>query len=504
VSQALASAERSHGQTPFTYYAGTQPRQTSARELYGDGLSCAGALFNHGIRQGDVVAIQLPAWYETTLLYQALAHLGAVILPIIHIYGPTEVEFILRQSKAKALITPDFWRKIDYVERCQRYGSLPDLELLVVIGENVPAHCISWKSVQEAAIGDLLPAQPSPSDVCALLYTSGTTSEPKGAQHTHNTLLAEWYGPNYTNRGLYLSGLPAGHFAGFSYIMRSLINGVPTIFVDHWNADFATQLIHKYRIKHGGGTPVFLLTMLEAAERSALSLDSLESFNLGGAGVTPAHVRMTDEHGFPSGRVYGSTEHPTVTYADGTMPIEKRAFTDGRIDRGNEVRIVDDGGDDLPVGVEGEIVTIGPELFVGYSDPELDRQSFLPGGWYKTGDIGRLDEDDFLTVTDRKKDIIIRGGENISSKEVEDVLSRHPAVREASVTAMPDETYGEKVCAFVILKQHASLCLEDVTRHFVESGVARQKTPEHLEVVRELPRTPAGKVKKFELRRLLG
>jgi len=272
------------------------------------------------------------------------------------------------------------------------------------------------------------------------------------------------------------------------------------VFLDQWDAQFAAELVQRHRIKAGGGTPIFLFSLIEMAAKHGFDISSLESFSLGGQGMTPDLVQLADSQGFPGARVYGSTEHPTVTSFDPELPFEKRAHTDGRLDEGNEVRIVDDAGRDLPFGREGEILTRGPEMFVGYLDADLDRDSFVAGGWLKSGDIGRLDAEGFLTITDRKKDIIIRGGENISSVEVEETLARHPAVRAAAAVAMPDRIYGEKVCVCVELHPGQSITMGDVREHFARSGLAKQKTPERLEILPELPRNASGKVKKNELR----
>jgi acyl-CoA synthetase (AMP-forming)/AMP-acid ligase II len=182
------------------------------------------------------------------------------------------------------------------------------------------------------------------------------------------------------------------------------------------------------------------------------------------------------------------------------MPLEQRAQTDGRLQPGTEVRIVDELERELPMGRDGEILVRGPELFIGYTDAALNAQAFTSDGWFRTGDIGLLDAANCLTLTDRKKDIVIRGGENISSQEVERVLATHPAVQDVAVVAQPDARHGEKVCAFVVLKRGGTLALADVQQHFAAAGVARQKTPEGLHVVEELPRTASGKVKKSELR----
>ncbi len=173
------------------------------------------------------------------------------------------------------------------------------------------------------------------------------------------------------------------------------------------------------------------------------------------------------------------------------------------MDPGNEVRIVDDEGRDLPAGADGEIVSRGPEQFLGYLASELDADAYFPGGWLRSGDVGHLDEDGYLTVTGRKKDIIVRGGEKISAKEVEDVLLSHPAVAEAAVVGAPDPRYGERACAFVVLRPGASLDLADIRLHFAGAGLARQKTPERLVITDALPRTASGKVQKAALRAAL-
>jgi acyl-CoA synthetase (AMP-forming)/AMP-acid ligase II len=270
--------------------------------------------------------------------------------------------------------------------------------------------------------------------------------------------------------------------------------------MDTWDPGAGAHLIEEYQLNSTSGAPVFLSTLLDAAERDGRDLSSIESYMTGAAAVPPALVERADRAGVPSYRCYGSSEHPTITSSFPTDPLDKRALTDGCLLPHNEIRIVDDDGKDVLAGTPGEIACRGPELFVGYSDEALNVASFLPGGWFLTGDIGIVDEEGYLTITDRKKDVIIRGGENIASKEVEDVLSRHPAVDDVAVVAEPDERLGERVCAFVTLRESAELSLETVQRHFAEAGVARQKTPARLEIVEAFPRTAAGKIKKFELR----
>jgi len=339
--------------------------------------------------------------------------------------------------------------------------------------------------------------------MCLLLYTSGTTSEPKGVRHTHNTVRAEWGIPFLTTDGPYLSPFPAGHIAGFNFLLRPIICGIPMILLDHWYPALAARLIEELRVKESGGTPFFLQTLLEAARRDSRDLSSLEFFGIGATVVTPDMVRFVDENLCPAGRIYGLTEHSTVTRSDRTLTFEKRGHTDGKIQPGTEILIVDEEGCECPSGMDGEILIRGPETFVGYHNPELDDAAFAPGGWFRTGDIGRVDAEGYLSITDRKKDIIIRAGENISSREVEAVIALHPAVAETVVVAKADHQYGERTCAFTILRPGLGLDLAELRRHCEEAGLARFKIPEFLEIVSDLPRTAAGKIRKAELRAAL-
>jgi non-ribosomal peptide synthetase component E (peptide arylation enzyme) len=211
-------------------------------------------------------------------------------------------------------------------------------------------------------------------------------------------------------------------------------------------------------------------------------------------------VERADRLGWRVGRCYGATEQPSITGCSSSDPLQKRAETDGRPLGENQIRIVDEDGNDVATGMEGEIVSAGPEQFIGYTDGPLNRDAFTPDGWFRTGDVGRLDTDGYLTITDRRKDIIIRGGENISSQEVENILLRHPAVSDVAVVAMPDAAYGERVCAFIVTRAGSQVDLAAVREHFVNANIARHKTPEFIRVVSDLPRTAAGKVKKAALR----
>ncbi|MCW2580844.1 MAG: fadK 4 [Blastococcus sp.] len=483
-------------------------RETTLGDLVAESERVAGALQGQGVRPGDVVAVQLGSTYEGAVTQAAVGLCGAVLLPIVQIYGPRELSFILRQSGAVALVLPETFRGREHAGALFRgMAQPPGLRTVVVVGNAVPAEI-------EGAIpfGDLTGRLAGPFAAPALdrdaramlVYTSGTTSDPKGVQHSHRSLLAEVFsGAVRRDPGLrQLAIFPAGHVAGLLGLLRVLVHGTPTVVLETWDPARAARLVDEHRLTYGVGAPVQLIGLLDEQARGTATLATLREFMTGAAGVPPALIMRAQAAGLTAYRCYGSSEHPTISTGTIADPLEKRANTDGRIIAGTEVRIVDEEGNDVPAGTEGEIASRGGELFLGYTDPELDAAAFLPGRWFRTGDIGRLDADGYLTITDRKKDIIIRGGENISSKQVEDVLAEHPAVLDAAVVGLPDPLMGERVCAVVVLRPGEQLGLEEVRRHFAGSGLARQKTPERVEVVDTLPRTPAGKIQKFQLRRL--
>ena len=517
---ALREGMERFGDTPLIFHSHVRPESLTVREGWEQSERMASALHALGLRHGDRFAIMLPTWWDATLAYLAGLKLGLAIIPIVAIYGGRELGFILRQTQAKALLLPAQWRGHDYLERLADAGDLPDLDHLLVIGEPRPDGAVNWDDLRAHQGSDYPTADIDADDICCIIYTSGTTSDPKGVKHSHNTLLCDSNAvraglppammmapapppaPGTPPPGPALNVFPAGHIASFLAMLRPFINGGAAIYMDQWVPAEALELIARHRVSASTGTPIFLSSLLKLAEEKGADISSLTSFALGASAVTPENIRWTDRLGFPSGRVYGMTEHTVVSSSAGES-FDKRAYTDGRITERNEVRIVDDDGNDLPLGQAGEVATRGPRLFLGYVDSRLDADAFLPGGWYRSGDIGRLDADGFLTITDRKKDIIIRGGENISAKEVEDVLATMPQIWEAAVTAMPDKDMGEKVCAFVVLRDGQSIDLDAVRAHFAASGIARQKTPERVIALTELPRTPSGKVRKVDLRQQL-
>jgi cyclohexanecarboxylate-CoA ligase len=274
--------------------------------------------------------------------------------------------------------------------------------------------------------------------------------------------------------------------------------------MDRWSARAAAALIEEHRITASAGTPFFLSTLLDEAESSGRDISSLERFLCGAAAVPPGLVARSEAAGIVTWRTYGSTEHPAISSGGPADPADKRRLTDGRVSPGNEVRLLGQNGEDVPPGQDGEIVSRGPKQFLGYQDRAADVGAFVDATWFRTGDLGHFDEQGYLVVTDRVKDIIIRGGENISAREVEEVLARHPAVGEVAVCAAPDDVWGEVVCAVVVPRGGAAVpTVRELQRTALSAGLATHKLPSRVVVVDALPRTPAGKVRKRDLRPLL-
>ncbi|WP_232016884.1 AMP-binding protein [Gordonia insulae] len=474
---------------------------TTVGEIRTTAQRVAAGLRAHGVRPGDAVAVQLANRIEASVAYAAVLMAGAVLVPIVHIYGPNEVRFILDQSEAVMVIQPDRWRTTDFSARVETYVELPSLRHVVTVGDQVPAGAVPWRDLSSSA--DYIRPTVHADDIALLVYTSGTTSAPKGVQHSHNSLLAEVRSepgaPGGRKDAVQLVSFPPGHIAGVSNVLRPLLHGRSAVYLESWDAAVAAEMISRYRVTSTSGTPFHLAGLLDIAGVET-SLRTLTNFLVGAAAVPEALVRRAEAAGIATFRSYGSTEHPTATSGHAGESVAARLGTDGAPMAGVRIRIIDSDGMEVPVGVDGEVVLQGPDQFVGYRDARLNADVFTADGWMRTGDLGHLDGDGRLTITDRIKDVVIRAGETISSSQVEDVIAGHPAVAEAAVVAAPDPRYGEVVGAVVVLEPGAGLTLDELRAHFDSSGMARQKNPERLAVVDALPRTALGKVRKSDLR----
>jgi len=483
----------------------------SAARLDADALALAAEFVALGLEPGDVISFQLPNWSEALVINAAAALTGLVCNPLVPIYRDAEVRFMLADSGSKLLFIPAIFRNYDYLSMSDRLrGELPALRDVVLVGDSIHGRTHLSDMISRGAARDQSLPPFDPNAVKLRIYTSGTTGPAKAVLHSSNTLMAEidaviayW---RLTVPDVMLMPSPVTHITGYLYALElPLVSGLPVVLMERWNADIALDLIDLHRATITIGATPFLQELVEAAEAQHRHLPSLRLFACGGAPVAPALIYRTHValQRCVACRVYGSTEAPTITLGVVNRDEERlAATTDGRV-VGHEVRVVDaKTGAPLANGEEGEITVHGPELFLGYGSPEQTAACFSPDGYFQTGDLGRL-VGDCLLITGRKKDLIIRGGENISPKEIEDVLSAHPAVREIAVVAMPNARLGEGVCAYVVPHQDAVPRLTDLTELLAAAGLARQKWPERLEVVETLPRTPSGKIRKDVLRTLI-
>ncbi|MQA14280.1 MAG: AMP-binding protein [Pseudonocardiaceae bacterium] len=504
VDSHLAHRARSQGSQTAVV---DRDREVSYAELDTMVNRTAQALRARGIGPGDVVAWQLPNWLEAFAVHLGAIRAGAVSNPIIPIYRHREVRFILRQSQATVMVVPDSFRGFDYPAMLDELrGELPALRHVIVVGSAERPGTVSFDEFVAGADVGPPPAQRDANDVVLLLYTSGTTSDPKGALHTHNTL-------EYENRSIIeLFGLddgdavfmpsPVTHITGVLYgLQLPFMLGSQVVLQDIWDPGRALDLLSRHRCGFVVAATPFLHGIVHHPDRSRSDLGALKVFGCGGADVPPDLVRRaTRDLGCLVTRMYGSTEFPTLSGSDNSDPLEARATTDGRPIGVAEAQVVDDTGRPLPAGVAGELLVRGPDLFVGYLDEALNAQSFDSDGWFRTGDLAVLDDGGHVQITGRRKDIIVRGGENISAKEVEDLLFEHPLVHEVAVVGMPDPVLVERICAYVVPEAGAQLELADLVEHLRGHRIASQKLPERLEVVAELPKTASGKIQKFRLR----
>jgi cyclohexanecarboxylate-CoA ligase len=501
----IQAGAAAHDGCPLVFVNSGDEHATTLGGLVSDAERVAGSLQARGIGRGDVVAVQLPGSHAGAVVQVAVGLCGAVLLPVVMIYGPREMDFVLRSSGASAVFLAREYRGRPQADAVlSGLSPLPGLNLAVVVADDAPGHgAVGYAELLRQPGGGYRRPRPDPGDRAVLMYTSGTTADPKGVQHSHRTLLAEATSRVYTLNGpgaRHLGLFPPGHMAGLLSLLRILLLGTPTVIMQAWDAALAATLIDRHAVTSCGGAPVQLSSLLDQQAAGTATLGSLRECLTGAAPVPPSLIERAEAAGITAFRSYGSSEHPTVSAGTVADPLARRAGTDGRLLAGNQVRLADADGRDVPDGRDGEILTRGPELFTGYTDPALNAAAFLPGGWFRTGDVGRIDADGYLTVTDRLKDIIIRGGENISSKEVEDLLITHPAVEDVAVIPVPDPALGERVCAVVVARPGLTFDVEQAREHFAAAGAARQKTPEVIVLADELPRTPSGKVRKDVLR----
>jgi acyl-CoA synthetase (AMP-forming)/AMP-acid ligase II len=465
----------------------------------------AAGLARLGIGAGDVVSWQLPTWLESLVLVAGLSRLGAVQNPMLPIYRQREVSFVTRQAGSRLLIVPGTWRGFDYEAMAKEIASgQPGLEVLV-----------ATKALPQGDPSTLPLPPEAPADVADLpvrwyYYTSGTTADPKGAQHTDASIKAAAIGMCERLEVVEADRIgcvfPFTHIAGAVYIFSALAFGCTMLIVEAFDAEGTPPILARNGVTlAGAGTPfhmAYLAYQRNHPDETPVFPDVRAYIGGGAPKPVQLHFDIKSELGsvgIVSG--YGMTEAPIVTMASVRDSDDVLSRTEGRAVRGVDLIAVTLDGERAGTGDEGEIRVKGPMVMRGYLDSSLDAEAFDADGYLRTGDLGRLDDDGNVAITGRVKDIIIRNMENISAKEVEDLLFTHPKVADVAVIGLPDARTGERVCAVVVLAEGSdSPTLAELVEFTVDAGLAKQKTPEQLEVVDVLPRNPTGKVLKYELR----
>lgn len=463
-----------------------------------------------GIESGARIAFQLPGWCEFTVIYLACLKIGAVSVPLLPSWREAELVWVLNKCQAKMFFAPTLFkqtRPVDLILPLQ--NQLPQLQQIVGVDKLAPATSSLSLSQIIADNTPLTTAITTHGDeLAAVLFTSGTEGLPKGVMLTHNNILASERAYcarlNLTWQDVFMMPAPLGHATGFLHgVTAPFLIGARSVLLDIFTPDACLALLEQQRCTCMLGATPFVYDLLNLLEKQPADLSALRFFLCGGTTIPKKVARECQQRGIKLLSVYGSTEsspHAVVNLDD---PLSRFMHTDGYAAAGVEIKVVDDARKTLPPGCKGEEASRGPNVFMGYFDePELTARALDEEGWYYSGDLCRMDEAGYIKITGRKKDIIVRGGENISSREVEDILLQHPKIHDACVVAMPDERLGERSCAYVVLKApHHSLSLEEVVAFFSRKRVAKYKYPEHIVVIEKLPRTASGKIQKFLLRK---
>ncbi len=410
-------------------------------------LRVAAGLQARGVGRGTPVAWMLPTRTEALVLAGGLARLGAVQVPLIPILRQREVGFILAQTGARHLVVPGVWRGFDYPAMAAAAAGVLPVDVMVAdrdlpVGD--PAGLVPWEA-------------PAADPVRWMFYTSGTTANPKGTRHTDGTVgaIAHRLNGRFEMTPADRNGLvfPVAHIGGISWLMGGLMAGYGQILIEAFSAETSCAVLGRHGVTVAGSGPAFWMAYIAEQRRNPTEklFPQLRALVGGGAAKPPTiNDEVRDVLGVVLATGYGSSECPGLAHS-GVSDSDEVRRSDGYALDDVEIRIVDADGDPLPAGGEGEITVKGPMLFKGYLDPSDNEGAFDDDGWFRTGDVGRLDPEGLLTVTGRLKDVIIRKGENISAKEVEDVLHLHPAVGDVAAIALPDPERGELCCAVIVL-----------------------------------------------------
>jgi cyclohexanecarboxylate-CoA ligase len=482
-----------------------QALRLTYKELENRANRAATSLLRLGVGRGDIVTVQLPNWWEFVVTAFACSKIGAVMNPVMPILRERELVYILNFCKAKVFIVPKNYRGFDYAAMAQGMrGDLPDLQHVIVVDGDGPD---SFERALLASDPGKLPSGLAPDDMSVLMFTSGTTGEPKGVMHTSNSLIAcckalsGRFGLDSSD--VLLVASPVGHMTGYAAIvLLSVYLGGTMILQDVWEPKHGVGLMASEGVTYTAASTPFLSDICEAVKAGAPHPKDLRSFLCGGAPIPSVLIeRAANELGLKVCSLWGMTEILSGTLTEPSRAGEKSATTDGRAQDGMEVGIVDLEGKPVPAGQSGRLLVRGAQMFKGYyKRPEL--QTFDSDGWFDSGDLAYMDEDGYIRISGRVKDILIRGGENVPVVEVENLLYKHPAVAAVALVGFPDARLGERGCAFIVPRPGSTIDLAAVQAYLSDFRMAKQFWPERVEAIGDLPRTASGKIQKFKLKEI--
>lgn len=466
----------------------------------------AQGLVNLGIKPSDVITFQLPNCWEFIAISLACARIGAVANPVMPIFRQHELNFILNFSESKIFIVAKEFRNHNYEKMAEgMLDKLPLLQNLIVIdgeGDN------SFEKMLLTARAPSTETQSiAPDDVALLMYTSGTTGEPKGVMHTSNTLFSNLLAyidvMELNDQDITLGASPMAHLTGYGYLaMIPIILSSTTVLMDVWNADKALQIIKDEGVTFSMASATFVADLCEAVDKGIAPAQTLTKFNCAGAPIPPILIeRAYQLMELTICSAWGMTECGAVTVTAPDKAMDKSGISDGHPLPGIEIQITDSSGNILPTNETGNLQIRGASLFAGYlKRPQLNDVN--KEGWYKTGDLAYRDNDGFIRITGRSKDVVMRGGENIPIIEIENILYQHPLITHVAIVGYPDERLGERVCAFVTTRPGETLSFNAMIEYLTEKQISKTYFPERLEILEEMPQTPSGKLQKFKLREM--
>jgi long-chain acyl-CoA synthetase len=479
-------------------------RSYTNRELHEMSCRFATALLSLGLKPGDKVALMLPNCPEVLVTYPAVWRAGMTVIPILFLLDARELEYILENSAAKAIVTsPEIYPKVKEATR-----ALAEKPHVIVSGgaSTAPAGCLAFDDLLAKSPPLKEIAGPGGDELATILYTSGTTGRPKGVMQTHGNLHANaqnvWNTATTRRRNeMSLLVLPLAHTYGLGVLIGGYLFGGRSVLMRWFDPEAALKLIEQHKVQAMAGVPTMFVYMLMHPNASRYDTSSVTRWGVGAAPMPTEQLREFErKFGGTMYVGYGLSEaSPTLAFERENMP--RKAGSTGLPVEGVALKIVDDSGGELPRGQIGEIVAKGENVSPGYyENPEATEEAFRDG-WLFTGDVGYLDEDGYLFIVERKKDLIIRGGFNVYPKDVEEVIHQHPAVLEAAVVGVPDVRMGEEVCVYLVRRPGAQLTAEEIILH-CRANLAKYKTPRYVELVDQLPKTTIGKIQKKEIRKM--